>query len=320
VSAEKLSVTAFVENVRFEYLNALALAGVSLSLSPGSITALVGPNGAGKSTLMQCLAALKVPQFGKVTVAGLDTKLHPRDCHAHVGFLPDFFGLYEKLTARQSLTYMAGAQRVPQSEIAERIFETAESLELTELLDKKPSEMSRGQRQRLGIGQAIIHHPELLILDEPASGLDPESRHKLSELLIRFRERGMTILVSSHILAELEEYATEMIVLEKGKLLDHYKCNDHATKNEHVLVLTFAGRDSSLPDFLRVLPSVSRVEIEGEEVLCTFSGGNQEQVEIVGSLVQANFPLLAAVRQEETMKDRYLQRKGQVTPTSKMGG
>jgi ABC-2 type transport system ATP-binding protein len=259
---------------------------------------------------MQCLAALKAPQLGRITVAGLDTQEFPRDCHAHVGFLPDFFGLYEKLTARQSLHYMAEAQRVPKELVNGRVKETAEALELTNLLDKRPSEMSRGQRQRLGIGQAIIHHPQLLILDEPASGLDPDSRQKLSELLISFRDRGMTILVSSHILAELEEYATEMLVLERGRLIDHYKCSDHANRIEHVLELTFI---EARPEFAQQIGDLSFVKsvVEGSDrqLLCTFLGGDQEQVELVKFLVQANFPLLSAIRQEESMRERYRQRK-----------
>jgi ABC-2 type transport system ATP-binding protein len=204
----------------FEYPRVRALDGVSFAVPRGSITALVGPNGAGKSTLLRCLAALALPFSGCARVGGVDTAAAPRQCHRLLGFLPDFYGLYDELTAGRCLKYAARSKGIATESCDGAVERTAARLGLGDRLGAKAGELSRGQRQALAIGQAVIHGPEVLLLDEPASGLDPEARRNLAGLLRSLRAEGMTILVSSHILAELEEYATEMIVLREGRLTD----------------------------------------------------------------------------------------------------
>ena len=214
-----------VERLTFDYPGVRALDQVSFSLRSGGITALVGPNGAGKSTLMRCIAGLETPLYGAISVAGIDALAFPRQIHARVGYLSDFFGLYDALTVSQCLTHAAAVQGVVASDIDRRVAQTAEELGLSDRLSQRAGELSRGLRQRVAIGQAIIHTPPLLMLDEPASGLDPESRHALSQLLVRLRDRGMTLVVSSHILAELEEYSTEMLILGGGKIVEQTVLN-----------------------------------------------------------------------------------------------
>ncbi|NJD05295.1 MAG: ABC transporter ATP-binding protein, partial [Methylococcaceae bacterium] len=210
-----------VEHLVFEYPNVRALDDVCFAIPTGSITALVGPNGAGKTTLLRCIAALDQPLSGRIQVGDIDVLAEPRLCHRRIGYLSDSFGLYESLTVRQCLSYAAEANGLDHAVVSEAVERTAQRLNLRERLEQKAGELSRGLRQRVAIGQAIIHGPSLVLLDEPAAGLDPEARHHLSQLFRALQADGMTLLVSSHILAELAEYSTGMLVLKDGRIAGH---------------------------------------------------------------------------------------------------
>lgn len=207
-----------VQGLVFDYLGHRALHGVSVHLGRGTVTALVGPNGAGKSTLMRCMAGLDTPLSGSITIDGIDVQEHPRKVHSRLGYLSDFFGLYQNLTVAQCLHYAAAAQGIAESAIPARVLEVARCLNLQDLLPRLAGNLSRGQRQRVAIGQAIVHQPGVLLLDEPASGLDPEARAELSGLFRTLQARGMTLVVSSHILSELDEYCTHILSLRDGRV------------------------------------------------------------------------------------------------------
>jgi ABC-2 type transport system ATP-binding protein len=194
-----------VSGLVFEYPGQRALDGVSLSIQAGAITALVGPNGAGKTTLLRLIAALETPYDGQVTIDGLDTRDQPRAIHERLGYLPDFFGLYDALSVRRCLFYAARAHGIGAGEAGAAAEAAAARVGLSDRLGQAAGSLSRGLRQRLAIAQAIVHDPKVLLLDEPAAGLDPQARRDLSRLLLELRDGGMTLVVSSHILAELED-------------------------------------------------------------------------------------------------------------------
>ena len=205
-----------IKNLSFRFGTHWALNELSFTIPEGSITALVGPTGAGKTTLMRCMSALAHPTEGQVLIDGIDSSEDPHACHRLLGFLADNFGLYEELTVEQSLAYFAAAHQMDQ----QRVEEVLEQVNLTDKKKEQIKSLSRGMRQRVGIAQAIIHLPKYLILDEPASGLDPEARIQLAELFKQLNKAGITLLVSSHILAELDQYANHLIVLKAGKLVE----------------------------------------------------------------------------------------------------
>ena len=209
-----------VERLSYEYPGLRALDDVSFTIAGGSITALVGPNGAGKTTLLRCLAGMDRPLSGSITVNGIDVVEEPRHNHRCIGYLSDFFGLYEDLSVRQSLTYVAAANGIAQSRIRAIIEQAAQQLGLSARLDQRAGDLSRGLRQRVAIAHAVIHSPQVILLDEPASGLDPEARYQLGELFIALKKSGMTLLISSHILAELEAYSTDILILRDGRMLE----------------------------------------------------------------------------------------------------
>ena len=207
-----------VENLVYEYPSKRALKGISLSVRSNTITALVGPNGAGKTTLLRCLAALDTPYDGTVRIGGLDTRDDPRAIHAQLGYLPDFFGLYEALSVERCLIFAARSHGLSAKTAKEAAVKAAARVDLVDRMTSPVAELSRGLRQRLAIGQAIVHQPKVVLLDEPAAGLDPLARRDLSRLLVSLKENGMTLVVSSHILSELEDYSDEMIILEDGRV------------------------------------------------------------------------------------------------------
>jgi ABC-2 type transport system ATP-binding protein len=173
-----------VKNLIFEYTGFRALNNISFTIPQGSITALVGPNGAGKTTLLRCLSALEQPLNGSINIDNVDILEQPRLCHRKVGYLSDFFGLYDRLTVRQCLHFVARAQGIAEHQCEPAVISVAKKLNIADRLETTPAMLSRGLRQRVAIAQAIIHQPKVVLLDEPASGLDPEARHSLANLFV----------------------------------------------------------------------------------------------------------------------------------------
>jgi ABC-2 type transport system ATP-binding protein len=298
-----------VQNLTFEYPNTRALDDVSFNISEGSITALVGPNGAGKSTLLRCIAALETPLGGQVLLNGIDVALNPRVSHQQIGYLSDNFGLYESLTVQQCLTYAALSQGVIELDVKRVVHDVAERLALTDKLSHAASGLSRGQRQRVAIGQAIIHSPRLLLLDEPASGLDPEARYHLSQVFIALKNSGMTLIVSSHILAELEDYSTEMLVLKNGKVLQQQIV---LPQDEIVSLITInielAAIDAveNAQQLLRQTPAVSEVMVGLQSIRCLLDEAQLARHALLSQLVTAGIKINHFSMVEANMQQNYL--------------
>ena len=209
--------------VRRSFGEVQAVRGISLTAPPGEVTALVGPNGAGKTTLLLVLATLLVPDAGEVRVAGHDPVTEPDAVRARMGWSPDVFGLYDNLTAREYLSFVGEAYRMPRPRAAERAGELLELARLAEFADRPVHTLSRGQKQRLGMSRALVHDPEVLLLDEPASGLDPRSRVELRDLLRRLARAGTAVVVSSHLLGDLEELADRVVFVDRGETVGEHR-------------------------------------------------------------------------------------------------
>lgn len=293
--------------IYYEYPSVLALSDVSFELEKNSITALVGPNGAGKSTLMRCIAALDAPLSGFISVNGLDTAKEPRKCHREIGYLSDFFGLYNELTVRQCLQHASLMRGVPLEREKEVLEKTATNLSIEGLLNKTAGNLSRGQRQRLAIGQAMIHEPSLLVLDEPASGLDPEARHSLSELFVNLKKLGMTLLVSSHILSELEDYSDHMIILEKGQVVSHESLKSSSADREVLFVKSLSNRDL-LKKVLIEQEELSITSEDSEGIIFEYNLDEDKQAELLKSLINKGLDVVSFGKSSINMHDTYLNR------------
>lgn len=183
----------------------------------GQVTALIGPNGAGKTTLLLMLASLLAPDAGTISVGGLDPARNPGDVRRRLGWMPDTLGVWESLTAREILSHMAHFYRLPPAGIRARVAEMLERVRLSGLADQPARVLSRGQQQRLSLARALIHNPSVLLLDEPAAGLDPGSRVELRIMLRQLAAEGKAVVVSSHVLSELDEIADRAVFVNKGR-------------------------------------------------------------------------------------------------------
>ena len=300
-----------IHNLNFEYPGILALDNVSLHVEQGDITALVGPNGAGKTTLLRCIAALETPISGSIAINGIDVLNNPRQVHRQLGYLADFYGLYSQLTIRQSLRYAAMAHSIAPEKILAAVQRAAERLEIADRLSQKVATLSRGLTQRLAIAQAIVHEPRLLLLDEPASGLDPEARHSLSELFVALQQQGMTLVVSSHILAELEEYSSSMVIIRDGKVVEHQQLKHRA--GQAILVRVMTSKPSpALPALLAEQSGVQLMESGEDSCMFRFTGDDQALHELLAILIRNNVPVCHFGQDKINMHDAYLAKVAQL--------
>ena len=297
-----------VRGVAYDYPTARVLHDISFEAPEGAVLALVGPNGAGKTTLMRCMAALDAPTEGQISIAGLDTQADPRGVHAALGYLPDFYGLYDQLSVRRSLVYAARSRGVTAEAAGVAALVAAERVQLSDRLDALAGHLSRGLRQRLAIAQTIVHRPKVLLLDEPAAGLDPEARRSLSDLITRLAGEGMTIVVSSHILAELEDYSTRMLMLRDGRVGGGGVVAAQADQSEAAALVAV---DLAAPrDDLAALLTGLGVEVESlisaSQFRLSVSGGPEAEAALLAKLIGAGLAVRAFSPVRRTLEQTYL--------------
>jgi ABC-2 type transport system ATP-binding protein len=209
-----------VEGLRLRYEGSReAVSDVSFTVGASSIFALVGPNGAGKTSILRMLATLQQPTEGRITLGGIDLVGEPAEARRKLGFLPDHFSLYDRMNPVDYLAFWARLYDLPERSHKERIDALLEDLGLSEKRASAIGSLSRGMKQRLGLGRALIHEPKLLLLDEPASALDPAARERLQRLLVRWKQRGLAIVISSHILPDLAAIADAVGIMERGRMV-----------------------------------------------------------------------------------------------------
>jgi len=208
-----------IRNLHVFYGKKIAVRDLSLTIPRGEVFGFIGPNGAGKTTTIKVLATLLKPSAGVVEVLGTDVRLSPQRVRRSIGYVPDSFGVYEDLTVLEYLHFFAAAYRIPREKRGGTVKDVLALTDLSHKVDSQVDALSRGMKQRLGIARILLHDPELLLLDEPASGLDPRARIELRELLKELQRMGKTILVSSHILHELSQFCTRIGIIEAGELV-----------------------------------------------------------------------------------------------------
>jgi ABC-2 type transport system ATP-binding protein len=297
-----------VRHVSYDYPSGRALHEVSFVLRPGAVLALVGPNGAGKSTLMRCIAALDTPAEGTIGVAGRDTQADPRGVHRALGYLPDVFGLYEALTVERSLVYAARSRGVTAERAVRAAEAAAERVGLADRMQVRAGELSRGLRQRLAIGQCIVHRPEVVLLDEPAAGLDPEARRELSGLIRALAADGATVVVSSHILAELEDYCSEMLMLREGRVAGDGLVAAGAAARRPAAVRVEVSFANPAPDLAARLAGLGFIveEVQGTRAALRLPSAPADQAAALARLVSAGLPVASFAPAHATLEQTYM--------------
>lgn len=261
-----------VVNLVVRYGKTTAVRDLSLAIPKGEVFGFIGPNGAGKTSTIKVLATLLKPDAGTATVGGIDVQVHPGKVRQMIGYMPDFFGVYDDLTANQYLHFFAAAYRIP---TGRRKAVVADVLALTDLSAKADAPvdgLSRGMKQRLGLARVLLHDPALLLLDEPASGLDPRARIEMRELLKELKTMGKTIIVSSHILHELSQFCTRIGIIEAGQFVAEGSLNDiyRALELQRLVHVQLSNSTPELLEQMRALPAVTSVDQTADRLAIQF--------------------------------------------------
>ena len=303
------------------YDDQLAVAGIDLKVGPGEIYGLVGPNGAGKTTTMRILATLLAPTAGEAFVTGIPVAADPTEVRRRIGYMPDFYGVYDDLRVWEYLDFFARCYEVPPKKRAPMIGELLEIVGLTGKRDAYVESLSRGMRQRLCLAHTLVHDPALLILDEPASGLDPRARVEMREILRALRGMGKTILVSSHILPELGEMCTGVAIIDHGRVLrsgsiEEIERSLRATALMRIDIIGDEAAVSAASEWLGTDPRVSDVlPAQGRDGLVrleiAFDGAHADQAELLRAMIEAGHRVAGFTQATSDLEEIFLKVTGQ---------
>ncbi|WP_339729459.1 ABC transporter ATP-binding protein [uncultured Gimesia sp.] len=287
-------------NLTKRYGDLIAVNNINLSLGEGDVFGFIGPNGSGKTTTMRMIATLLSPDYGEAYVCGKSIYTHPEEIRRLVGFMPDFFGVYDDMTVLEYLEFFASAYRIKGPQRRKICEEKLELVDMTFKRDAMVNQLSRGQTQRIGLARVLLHEPQVLLLDEPASGLDPRARIEIRNLLKRLGELKKTVIVSSHILPELADVCTRVGMIEKGNLIVDDNV-DAVMKKARQRILLYVGVSENTEKAAALLEShnlVSNIDIEKNVMLVTLQNDVKDYTFIPSLLINEGFHL-SLFREEE---------------------
>jgi len=305
-----------IKNFGKHYGDFVAVANLNLKIEAGEMFGFIGPNGAGKSTTIRFLATLLKATHGEATVNGHSVTNDPIGVRRSIGYMPDNFGVYDGMKVWEFLDFFAVAYQVPKARRKQVLSDVLELLDLTHKRDDFVNGLSRGMKQRLCLAKTLVHDPPVLILDEPASGLDPRARLEVKALLKELRNMGKTILISSHILTELADCCTSIGIIERGQLLLHGpidKVYQKITSSRHI-VARFTGNPGQGVSLIRSDPKVTNTELDPRGCTLEMKGSDADVQRLMRTLVTADCGLLSFAEKEPTLEDVFMMvTKGLVT-------
>jgi ABC-2 type transport system ATP-binding protein len=295
------------------YDRTVAVAGLDLDVARGEIFGLVGPNGAGKTTTLRILSTLLVPDHGDAEIAGASVRRNPNDVRRVLGFMPDSFGVYDDMRVWEYLDFFARCYGIPADRRRRMIGDLLELVDLGPKRDTYVQGLSRGMQQRLCLAHALVHDPQVLLLDEPASGLDPRARVELRELLRELRTLGKTILVSSHILPELEELCTSVAIIDQGRVLAHGRVADIERRLRvgavlRARVLGERSEHEAARAWFATQPDVVSAELMVDGMIeIGFHGDDEGTARLLAAAVRDGLRVAAFARAASDLEELFLQ-------------
>ena len=302
------------------YAGTVAVAGLDLDIDEGEIFGLVGPNGAGKTTTLRILATLLRPTSGEAEVAGMSVTENPDAVRRVLGFMPDVFGVYDDMKVWEYLDFFARCYGIPAARRRRMIGDLLDLVDLGDRRNAYVQGLSRGMQQRLCLAHTLVHDPQVLLLDEPASGLDPRARVELRELLRELRALGKTIVISSHILPELEELCTSVAIVDHGRVLAQGRVSDIERRLRAGAVLRVkvladdAGLEAARAWFGEQSFVASASLNPDGTIEIGFRGDDQETSRLLAAAVTAGLPIMTFARAASDLEELFLQVTAQGTP------
>jgi len=297
------------ENLVKRYGNGVvALKGVSIKVKKGDVVGYVGPNGSGKTTTLKILTNLLTPTSGHAYINGVDVNKRPKEAIQHVGALIEVPGVYDYLTPHEMLTYFGKVHRMNDNAIKQRIKEVLELLKLTDWEHKKIGSFSTGMQRRLEIVTAILHNPEILILDEPILGLDPKGMRDIRELLKEFQNRGMTVFLSSHLLPEVTETCNRVIFLDEGKVIASDSIENIRNKTVYkVINIKLLNPPSAKEvDKIKSFEFADRIDVSDGVIHIHFDGKPETSCQILSKMVSSGFEIVSYTPESASLEDFYV--------------
>ncbi len=285
-----------------------AVDNISFTVREGNVFGYIGPNGAGKTTSMRILATLDHPTYGDAYVDGFSVVDDPDHVRRRLGFMPDYFGAYANVNVYEYLDFFARSYGLRGKDRLKALKYTMGFTKLDGLAEKPMTGLSKGMKQRLCLGRAMIHNPSVLVLDEPAAGLDPRARIQLREMIRELADKGTTILISSHILTELAEMCDTVGIIEQGQLLAMGTVEEiRGETAEHAAVhIQTLDEMPRLLAWLHAREDVAQVSSEGKNVRFDFQGDKDAQAKLLKELVQENFPIIAFGAKERSLEEVFM--------------
>ncbi len=290
------------------YGDLVAVDSLSLKIEPGETFGFIGPNGAGKSTSIRFLATLLKATSGEGIVNGHRVTRDPLGVRRSVGYMPDAFGVYDGMKVWEFLDFFAVAYQIPRSRRKQVILDVLDLLDLGGKRDDFVNSLSRGMKQRLCLAKTLVHDPPVLILDEPASGLDPRARVEVKALLKELRKMGKTILISSHILTELADCCTSIGIIERGKLLMHGPIDDvyRRIRRNRIVQIKFIKNIEAGLSIIRSMPETRDIQIENGSVTVELDGDDEKVASLMEELIAGGARMHSFADKEPTLEDVFM--------------
>ncbi len=298
-----------ISNLTRNFGRLRAVDNVSFAMAAGGVYGFVGPNGAGKTTTMRILATLDEPTAGDVFLDGVSIVDYPEAARRAVGFMPDSLPAHSDMTVWEYIDFFGRAYGLRGARLREARGAVARFAGLEPMRDKTLRSLSKGMRQRVSLARALVHDPRILVLDEPAAGLDPRARVELRELVAALAEQGKTLLISSHILSELAEICDHVVIIERGRLLHTGAIRDMLSNNEapqRTLAVRPLGDLAPLQRTLLEMPNVRAVRQVAAELHVDLAGGDAEVAALLAEVVRRGPPLLAFYPVEDDLEDLFM--------------